>query len=132
MLQYVCAMRKVSKTRSLTLVLDEFNKRQEGISFVRLAEDLSVEMNRTTVYRILKRLEENETLHSFVGKDGVRWYALNNNETTINSNAHPHFQCEKCGRTECLEVDVNIPQLPNHHVQSVSLLYVGCCEKCIP
>ena len=56
-------MRKVSKTRSLTLVLEEFEKRQEAISFVRLAEDLSEEMNRTTVYRILKRLEDNGTLH---------------------------------------------------------------------
>ena len=123
-------MRKVSKTKSLTLVLKEFEERQEAISFVRLAEDLSEEMNRTTVYRILKRLEDNGTLHSFVGKDGARWYALNDNPTTSEYNAHPHFQCEKCGRTECLHVDVSIPQLPNHQVQSVSLLYVGSCDKC--
>ena len=118
-------------TRSVTMVLNRFEQINEAISVVKLAEELSDEMNRTTVYRILKRLEDNGTLHSFIGKDGTRWYAVSSQCTSTNPyGAHPHFQCKDCGKTECLSIDVEIPTISNYKIESVSLLYIGSCGNC--
>jgi len=131
MLQYVCVMGKLSKTRSVATVLQKFQQEVKAHSIVNLAEDLAEEMNRSTVYRILKRLEDNKILHSFIGKDGVRWYALTSDDSTNHAKgAHAHFQCLECGATVCLPDEVEIPDLPGHHIEKVSLLYVGSCDKC--
>lgn len=131
MLQYVYGMKKVSKTRSVIMMLNKFEGSNEAISVVSLAEELGDEMNRTTVYRILKRLEDNGTLHSFIGKDGVKWYAKSKKDSSgYMCKTHPHFQCKDCGKTECVTVDVEIPQIPEYRIDSVSLLYVGSCGKC--
>ena len=124
-------MAKLSKTKALAIVLEEFERRKEALSFVNLARDLTDHMNRTTVYRILKRLEKDGQLHSFTGKDGLRWYAMNDKALPDGHyTSYPHFQCEDCGKTECLPLEVDIPDLPHHKIASVSLLYVGQCSNC--
>ena len=56
-------------------MLQVFEQTHHAISVVGLVERLHQAMNKTTVYRILGRLEDESILHSFTGKDGLRWYA---------------------------------------------------------
>ncbi len=131
MLQYIYVMRKVSMTKSLVAVLNKFDESNDALSVVRLVDELSHEMNRTTVYRILKRLEENEKLHSFIGPGGLKWYAKTNDQIEGALQAvHPHFHCEDCGKIQCLPIDLPVPSLPNHQIRSVSYLIVGSCGRC--
>ena len=59
------------------------------------------EMNKTTVYRILDRLEQDGTIHCFNGKDGLKWYAkCNGCSENHHYDLHPHFQCNNCDKVE--------------------------------
>ncbi|MEM9866661.1 MAG: transcriptional repressor [Bacteroidota bacterium] len=124
----------VRKTKSVKTLLDEFERTQTALSTLDLVVRLQYDMNKSTVYRILERLEKDDILHSFTGKDGLTWYALNKNDgfsPTSLSKTHPHFQCRDCGKTECLPITVPIPEVEEHSIDSVSLLLVGRCSNCM-
>ncbi|MCI4667318.1 MAG: transcriptional repressor [Bacteroidia bacterium] len=125
-------MRIVRKTKSVRIILEQFEHTNEAISVVDLVESLREEMNKTTVYRILDRLDGNGTLHSFMGMDGKKWYAkCKDCFSSTPSTSHPHFQCKVCGKVECLDFDIEIPILPDRRIESAELLLVGMCEQCI-
>ena len=63
------------KTSSLNTLLKEFNNDISAITVVDLVSRLGDKMNKTTIYRILNKLEEDSILHSFFGKNGLKWYA---------------------------------------------------------
>lgn len=118
-------------TKSLIAVLNKFEECNEAQSVVKLVDEFSQEMNRTTVYRILKRLEESEKLHSFIGPDGLKWYARTQAYSDkMAHEMHPHFHCEDCGKVQCLPVELPVPSIPNYQIRSVSYLIVGNCGKC--
>ena len=87
-------------------------------------------MNKTTVYRILDRLEEDGVLHSFTGKDGLKWFA-NCQDVISTDHNHPHFQCQECGKSECLHMNISIPEVPDYKVNSANLILIGQCKDCI-
>lgn len=122
----------VRKTKSVQAILDVFNESNEAISVVDLIERLNSQMNKTTIYRILERLEEDAVLHSFLGHEGVKWYAkCHDCSTHDHHDVHPHFQCIDCGKVDCVEVDVSIPKIPNREVMVSSVLIQGRCETCV-
>lgn len=122
----------VRKTKSVQVILQQFNQVKGALSVVDLVEGLQQLMNKTTVYRILERLEDDGILHSFTGKKGLKYYAkCNNCSAGHHLDTHPHFQCSDCGKTECLSVDVSIPAIPNHKVDVAELLLVGQCADCL-
>ncbi|WP_435625708.1 Fur family transcriptional regulator [Flagellimonas sp.] len=124
----------IRKTKSVKLLLEEITQNKTAISTRELVERLQLKMNKSTVYRILERLEDDGLLHSFTGQDGLTWYAINNdsgNSHSDNLTTHPHFQCRDCGKTECLPIDVSVPEVAEHSIESVSLLLVGKCADCI-
>lgn len=123
----------VRKTKSVKALLSAFTEQEVALSTVALVEQFHDHMNRSTVYRILERLEDEGILHSFTGRDGLTWYALgsdNRCSDEANLDTHPHFQCRDCGKTECLPMSVTIPDVSKHNVESVSLLLVGQCSDC--
>ncbi|MEM6317461.1 MAG: transcriptional repressor [Bacteroidota bacterium] len=120
------------KTKSVKLLLQLFEETDKAIPAVELIERLREDMNKTTVYRILERLKEEGSVHHFIGKDGLRWYAKSK-EFSGSSEAkiHPHFQCRSCGKAECLSVDTKIPSLSDYQVDSAAVLLVGLCKDCL-
>ena len=122
--------RRMTKlTKTLLTVFEETNS---AVSTVRLAEELNGKMNRVTVYRILDRLEEEGVLHFFRGKDGVKYYAKCKKQTSSHqTNAHPHFQCQTCGKIECLHIDMPIPSVANYKIETAELLLIGKCKDCL-
>ena len=131
MLRYVCAMAKVSDTKSLRIIVDRFEDTDEALTVVALIEEFKGAMNRSTVYRILARLEEKGVLTSFTGKGGLKWYAKSQKilGQTIHS-IKPHFQCEDCGKTERLPIKVSVPNLEKYQVNTASYLIMGSCGNC--
>ena len=55
----------VRKTPSLQLLLNEFRSQSNAISVIELIKRLESKINKSTVYRVLEKLEDNGTLHSF-------------------------------------------------------------------
>ncbi len=123
-------MGMVRQTKSVKSILKVFEARNTPISAVELIELFSNQMNKSTVYRILERLQEASTLHSFIGKDGVKWYAVCHCLDSSNHQIHPHFQCNNCGKIECLPINISVPQVAKYNIESASLLLSGKCTNC--
>ena len=115
------------KTKSVEQVLNTF-KDLNAISIVELVDKFKHEMNKTTVYRILDRLEKSNILHSFIDNEGLKRYAKNENYQSFSN--HPHFLCEDCGESSCLEIEMNVPSLPRYKIKNSEQLLIGQCEKC--
>ena len=122
----------VRKTKTVELLLKTFNKSNGAISVVELVSKFKGKMNKTTVYRILDRLEESGILHSFTDQDGLKRYAKGqqDNKNSNNLNMHPHFLCQDCGISSCLPIDISIPPIPDYKIQSSEHLLIGQCKDC--
>ena len=104
----------VRKTKSVNQVLSAFQNAEMALSVVDLVDRLKEHMNKTTVYRILDRLESDGVLHYFYGKDGLKWYAkCSGCNSDKHEDHHPHLQCTDCGCVERIPVQISIPELPN-------------------
>jgi len=134
-LQHYCTlshrMGSLRKTKSVKVILGLFEQTEEALSVVDLIEGLEKVMNKTTVYRILDRLEAVGILHSFVGKNGRKWYAKCKDCLPADPvYTHPHFQCSACGKVECVPFEIMIPSLTSYKVESADFLLIGECKEC--
>jgi Fur family ferric uptake transcriptional regulator len=121
----------VRKTQSLNLLLSEFNKNSAAISTVQLVKKFQPKINKSTIYRILDKLEDDGVLHSVIGKNGVKQYAkCKGCSKATHTDNHPHFQCTICGQINCLDVAISIPEIPAYKVNSVRVLIEGECNTC--
>ena len=122
----------IRKTKSIEVLLNEFKKDSSAISAIELVNRLNLKLNKTTVYRILDKLEDDRILHSFLGRNGIKWYAkCNGCSESGHLDTHPHFQCLECGKVDCLTIDILIPKIPNREVIVSQLLIQGKCETCL-
>ena len=120
------------KTKSVNLILSIFENSSEALSVVDLVEQLKNDMNKTTVYRVLERLENEGAIHSFTGSNGLTWYAkCRECDAHHHNDIHPHFQCEECGKVECLEINIPIPSIENRIIESADVLLKGQCSDCM-
>ncbi|KAF9659278.1 transcriptional repressor [Tenacibaculum sp. ZH5_bin.1] len=121
----------IRKTKAVKKLLSLFESGVSAIAAVDLVSKLNDEMNKTTVYRVLDRLENDGVIHSFMGKGGVKWYAKCTSCSSHHHNdIHPHFQCTDCKKVTCLSVDISIPQVENHIIESATVFLTGKCEIC--
>lgn len=118
-------------TKSLEKINQEFDQADRAISVVDLVKRFDTEMNKTTVYRILDRLEDEGKLHSFIGRKGIKWYAkCVACSSAKHRDTHAHFQCNICCKVECLPSKIQVPKFENIQVESMSLLLSGLCADC--
>ncbi len=123
----------IRKTKSVAALLNEFDNNSSlgAISVITLIERLGSKFNKTTIYRVLDKLEEDGVLHSFLGKNGLKWYAkCNGCSADKHNDVHPHFQCLDCGKMDCLSFSVGLPKIPNRKIEVSQLLIQGKCEEC--
>lgn len=87
--------------------------------------------NRVTIYRVLERFVEAGLVHRAYMDKRARHFELAWNCTE--SQCHPHFTCEHCGRTHCL-TEFSLPMVKGLkkgfvvHRQQVRL--EGLCPLC--
>jgi Fur family ferric uptake transcriptional regulator len=105
-------MKIVRKTKSVEILIDAFKNSHNAFSVV--------------------DLEQDGVVHSFLGIDGLKWYAkCQNCSSHHHIDAHPHFQCQICGVLDCLSTDITIPPIQNRQIDFAQILLVGKCEKCL-
>ncbi|WP_271404979.1 Fur family transcriptional regulator [Tenacibaculum soleae] len=122
----------IRKTKSVEAILNEFNNSSAAISVKKILENLDFKFNKTTIYRVLDKLENDGVLHSFLGKNGLKWYAkCMGCSANKHNDIHPHFQCLDCGKVDCIPTNVIMPKIPNRQVIITQLLIQGKCETCV-
>jgi Fur family ferric uptake transcriptional regulator len=119
------------KTQSVKVLLSEFEQNPSAIPVTELIKRFYLQINKTTIYRILDKLEDDRVLHSFLDKNGIKCYAKSNYCTCDNHfDDHPHFQCLNCGRVDCLLIDLSIPKIQNREITISQTLFQGKCHLC--
>jgi len=90
----------IRKTKLVEALLEFFEQEANALSVVDLVEQFKGKANKTTIYRILDRLENEGLVHSFKGQDGLTWYAKCSSDCSSadHKDNHPHFQCKQCGK----------------------------------
>ena len=98
----------IRKTKSLKQILQVFEETKQAISAVELFESLQSDMNKSTVYRLLVRLEDEGLIHSFLGGDGLKWYAKCN---SCSDNQHHDVHPQRGGSAGRLRVRARLQGL---------------------
>ena len=121
----------IRKTLSIDLILNEINSSSDALSVVELVKRLQNKINKTTIYRVLEKLEDDGVLHSFLDNSGLKWYAkCSGCSKAVHYDVHPHFQCKSCGTIQCLETQIHIPEIPHYSITHSQILLQGVCKLC--
>lgn len=126
-------MKIIRKTKTVEAILQLFKDHNTAFSVVDLVKRFKGKANKSTIYRILERLENQGFVHSFKGQDGLAWYAKCSSDCSgdHHKDAHPHFQCQECGKVECLPVSITIPDIKTHRIDTAEILLKGQCADCL-
>jgi Fur family ferric uptake transcriptional regulator len=120
------------KTKSIKLILGEFTSETIAIPIAVLINKLSLKINKSTVYRVLEKLEDDNILYSFITAKGIKYYAKCRCRSKENiTHIHPHFECTGCGKIDCLEMEIEVPNIPDRNISSSQFLFQGKCEFCL-
>src|SRR5690606_6220755 len=124
-------MIKRRNTTAKNSVLGILAKAPKALSQDAIAQKIDLEINRTTIYRILNRLCEDGIAHKVVGEDGKQYFAIRGN---CRGNALPrhhfHFRCTNCQTLECMEEKVHFSLPEGYRLEGVNSLLTGTCRKC--
>ena len=91
-------------------------------------------IDKSGIFRTLNLFKEHHFVHVIEdgGGAGARYELCRSRHGDFDDDEHPHFHCEACGRTFCLE-DTSVPcvDLPEgFQPATVSLLVRGLCPDC--
>jgi len=96
-----------------------------------LLDRLGEGVNKTTVYRLLDRLEDDGIVHSFAGEDSVKYYAkCRTCSGPGHTHNHPHFHCTACNTVRCLDDEVSLTVSGGFQVMEAQVLLKGRCAAC--
>lgn len=122
----------VRKTKHLEQVLHVFHQASDALSAGMLLDELANEVNKSTVYRMLDKLEDDGVIHSFLTMDQVRFYALCKGcPSGRHVDSHAHFQCTSCKRVSCFSEEVVLPTPEKARITGSQVLLTGQCESCL-
>lgn len=120
------------KTKHLEQVLQAFRQSGDALSAGMLLDALANEINKSTVYRMLQKLEDDGLIHSFLTIDQIRFYALCKGcSSGRHVDSHAHFQCTSCKRVSCVSEEIVLPTPKKARITSAQVLLTGQCESCM-
>lgn len=126
------SIKNIQKTAMRILVLQFFLEQKSAISLPQLEEKFYYS-ERTTLYRTLKTFEDKALVHKINDGTSSTKYAICKTtcEADHHIDVHPHFYCEKCETTTCVNT-ILIPKLslPNFKISSTELIIKGICDVC--
>lgn len=123
----------LKNTKQRVRVLEEIALHTVAISQPELEKKLGREIDRVTLYRILNAYEEKGILHKIMDMQGTTNYAICSSSCSEehHHDEHVHFNCTKCFKIYCLEVEVPRIKMPKGFTaKTVSSTAYGVCEKC--
>ena len=90
-------------------------------------------IDKSNIFRALCLFKEHHLVHVIEGgSDGARYEICHSHDHEHDEDVHPHFYCERCQKTYCLDYcEVPAISLPKGFEQhSVNLMIKGVCPDC--
>jgi len=91
-------------------------------------------IDKSGIFRTLTLFREHHLVHVLEdGGDGVRYELCHSHHPEdVDDDLHPHFYCERCQRTFCLD-ESPLPSIPlpqGFTMSSVNYMVKGTCPEC--
>ncbi|WP_207425730.1 Fur family transcriptional regulator [Pedobacter sp. SYSU D00535] len=124
----------LKKTQPRLSVLKVLASRKTATSQPALEEILGAEIDRVTLYRVLRTFEEKGIIHKVIDLNGTANYATCDESCTehAHDDRHVHFNCTHCLHVYCLD-SLHIPALTmpaGFTASQMNLIVYGICEEC--
>lgn len=115
-------------------VLAILSSRKAAFSQPDLEDILGKDVDRVTLYRVLRAFEEKGIIHKIIDLSGRANYAVCHDSCTEENHQdhHVHLNCKICTRVYCLD-SLSIPhiKLPlDFSVDSINMIVYGTCSSC--
>ena len=96
-----------------------------------IEQQIDIEIDRATIYRVLNRFCEDGLVHKIVAEDGKQYFAvcMKCDEKQI-PDGHFHFRCTNCETIECLPEAVHFSVPNGYNVGSMNCVLTGICPQC--
>lgn len=119
-------------TPTKTAVLELLAKTGKAMSRDAIEQQITTDINRATIYRVLNRFCRDGILHRVVAEDGKQYFAIcvncdDGNKPPLH---HFHFRCTVCDTIECLPIPVRFSLEKGYKVDSVNCVLTGICNTC--
>jgi Fur family ferric uptake transcriptional regulator len=90
-------------------------------------------IDKSNIFRALTLFRERHLVHTIEGgSDGIRYELCHSHSEDHDDDQHPHFYCEVCQQTYCLDglevPEVAVPQ--GFRTRSVNYMIKGVCPHC--
>jgi len=129
----ILSKRGISETSIRLLVLRIFLKNKTAFSLKNLEDELFYS-DKSTIFRTIQLFEKKGILHEVVDSDGIRSYALCNDECKNESHSHNHghLKCKKCNRISCIPINNStlLKSEGGFQIDDVVVFANGICSEC--
>lgn len=122
---------KRRNTPTKEAVLNLLLHSKKALSQDAIENQLEIDINRATIYRVLNRFCEDGLVHRIVAEDGKQYFAIC--KECDNSGIvqyHFHFRCLSCDTIECTDIPVEYSVPEGYLVQSANCILTGTCKDC--
>ena len=90
-------------------------------------------IDKSGIFRTLTLFREQHLVHVIEGgSEGVKYELCHSHDEQYDEDQHPHFVCERCQQTFCLDTQP-VPQVllpPGFQAHSANLIIKGLCPDC--
>ena len=122
----------ISATPNRVIVLKALDSSIQPQSLAELEIKID-SIDRSNIFRALTLFREHHLVHAIEGTgDGTRYELCHSHHDDHDDDLHPHFYCEECQQTYCLD-GVELPEieLPAGFKQhSANYMIKGTCPHC--
>lgn len=131
-----CGYATANRKKILEFLKENHNRTLTAADIDAYLKSCDSEVNITTIYRYLDKLEKEGTVMKYVAEKGSQ-AAYQYVEAGHNCDAHLHLQCVKCGRVlhlECHFMHEILEHVEKEHgfvMQCKNSIVYGTCKECI-
>ena len=121
----------IRPTANRILIAEALSEAGRPVSLTEL-ESLTDTIDKSGIFRTLTLFKEHHLVHTIEDGEAVRYELCRSRDHHHDNDVHPHFFCERCHRTFCLDGSA-IPAiaLPDgFEAESVNYLVKGICPDC--
>jgi Fur family transcriptional regulator, ferric uptake regulator len=128
-------MKTTRNTAAKTAIASLLSESKVALSHIEIQHQLNGLCDRVTIYRVLDRLVNEDSIHKIATPEGTVKYASCHHTHTHDNHPHQHnhvhFHCEKCQSVTCLDAVIPQFEIPTAYVvKETNFTVTGICPKC--